>query len=296
MVPRDSSDLPGKPDLERGAARPTDQPAIEQDLFCPECAYNPRGLTSDRCPECGYDLESIRAPVSGIPWVYRKEMGRFRAYWKTVGLVMFRQKRFCDEMARPVSYADSQSFRWVTVLHTYLPVLPATFLQYGLAWPAPFDEEVLDFLFSTVWPIGVVHVAILLFLAAATGVPSYFFHPRGAQVALQNRAIALSYYACGPLAVTALPLAAAVIGVAVGPDRRVGLGFMLIAALVPMGQVLAWWTDLVRINRRVMPQRKGATVLVEMLLPVLWLALGALILVGLPLVVSIVLLVFGNIT
>ena len=29
----------------------------ERDIVCPGCAYNLRGLTSDRCPECGDRLE-----------------------------------------------------------------------------------------------------------------------------------------------------------------------------------------------------------------------------------------------
>ena len=29
----------------------------DRDIVCPGCAYNLRGLTSDRCPECGDQLE-----------------------------------------------------------------------------------------------------------------------------------------------------------------------------------------------------------------------------------------------
>ncbi len=95
--------------------------SIAQDIFCQDCGYNLRGLTGDRCPECGRSLEGLRSNVSKIPWVRRKEIGRFRAYWKTVWFVMFRQRQFCDEMARLVNYRDSQYFRWLTVLFACLP-------------------------------------------------------------------------------------------------------------------------------------------------------------------------------
>src|SRR3990172_2603904 len=100
-------------------------PEIRQDLFCQTCGYNLRGLTGNRCPECGGSLDGVRSLIPQIPWMYRKDTGRFRAYWRTVWFVMFRQAQFCDEMARPVSFRDSQSFRWITVLSVSTPcVLP----------------------------------------------------------------------------------------------------------------------------------------------------------------------------
>ena len=184
--------------------------AIQYDLFCQTCGYNLRGLTGDRCPECGRSLETIRATTSLIPWVYRKKLGQFRAYWRTVWLVMFRQRRFCDEMARPVSYADAQRFRWATILHAYAPVLLLTISVYVGAWPILFRDPLWNQLFVAVWPAIGVHFCIVLFLAAVTGVPGYFFHPDHLPVELQNRAIALSCYTCGPLALTVVPVAAVV--------------------------------------------------------------------------------------
>jgi hypothetical protein len=39
-------------------------PAVEQDLRCPLCEYNLRGLTEPRCPECGaaFDWDEVRDP------------------------------------------------------------------------------------------------------------------------------------------------------------------------------------------------------------------------------------------
>ncbi len=268
------------------------EPAIPFDIFCQQCGYNLRGLTGGRCPECGYSLESVRSKVSGIPWVYRKEMGRFRAFWRTVGFTMFRQRRFCDEMARPVSYADSQRFRWMIVLHVYAPVLLMT-VGIGL-WAAVFGgrsaaswvwrEPLIVEAFEAVWPVVVSHVCLLAFLAAATGIPSYFFHPKTLPLDQQNRAVALSYYGCGPLAIAGLAVLAACVGWALSADSMWGLGLLLLAGILPFAQLAAWWIDLIHLSRRIMPQCARRTLLVGLSVPVLWSAAFVLIFFALPLI------------
>jgi hypothetical protein len=266
-----------------GAAAQAEQhPVIPDDLFCPQCGYNLRGLVSDRCPECGYSIDTVRSMTSGIPWVLRKDLGRFRAYWKTVSLVMFRHRRFCDEIVRHVSYADSQSFRWVTVGHAYLPVLLATMALYALAPSEPFRDEVFDWLWASVWPVAVLHLCILLFLAAITGVPSYFFHPNGVPVYWQNRAIAMSYYASGPLALTFVPVLAVVGAYGFWAIDYLASLFVLAGLLFPVVQAVAWWLDLIHISRRVVSQRPRWPIVVGVCVPVLWLILAGLIFVTLP--------------
>ena len=78
--------------------------AISHDLFCTGCGYNLRGITGDRCPECGHDLTALRSPVSQIPWVRRREIGRFRDYWLTAWMDCARNRRFFEEHARPVKF------------------------------------------------------------------------------------------------------------------------------------------------------------------------------------------------
>ncbi len=208
-------------------------------------------------------------------------------------MVMFRQRAFGEEMARPVSYADAQRFRWLTVLFLHTPLLLATMVMYVLTWPAPFKDPFWDAAYAAVWPVAVLHLCFLLFLAAATGVPGYFFHPRDLPVEMQNRAIAMSYYACGPLAMAVLPAATGVAALAIGFDGQVGLGLLLLAILLPGGQLAAWWLDLIHITRRIMPQRKGRAVLVAVCVPALWFLLGGLIFFGLPLLLLYVLIILA---
>src|SRR5687768_10793324 len=59
------------------------------DLLCPACGYDLRGTTGGRCSECGLEIDPAALARSGVPWAYRKEMGRVRAFLKTAWLVTF---------------------------------------------------------------------------------------------------------------------------------------------------------------------------------------------------------------
>jgi hypothetical protein len=41
-----------------------------ESLYCPECAYDLRGIPEGRCPECGFGFE--RAAVRSIAWLHLK--------------------------------------------------------------------------------------------------------------------------------------------------------------------------------------------------------------------------------
>jgi hypothetical protein len=264
-------------------------PAIAQDLFCQTCGYNLRGLTGNRCPECGGSLDGVRSLIPQIPWVYRKEIGWFRAYWRTVWFVMIRQARFCDEMARPVSYRDCQSFRWVTVLMTAIPFVPPL-LALHLTWkPQSFSNDLVSASSATIaagWPLLIFNVCCLLFLAAATGVPSYFFHPRDIPVEQQNRAIALSYYACGPLVFLTLPILTCAAAILTGEARNpaISMLFIVLTVTLPIGAIAPWWLDLIHLARRLVPQRPQRAVYLAVCVPILWFLLALAFLVGIPFV------------
>ncbi len=50
------------------------------------------------------------------------------------------------------------------------------------------------------WPALIGLVSAFLVFVILTGFHTYFFHPRALSVVQQNRAVALAYYACAPLA------------------------------------------------------------------------------------------------
>ncbi|MCH9034411.1 MAG: hypothetical protein IID42_07895 [Planctomycetes bacterium] len=277
---------------------------IETDILCPSCSYNLRGLTSNRCPECGLALDAVRDHTSQIPWVHRKKIGWYRAYWKTVWFVTTRRRQMSTETAMPVSYRDAQKFRWLTVLHAYLPILAATAVLYTQApasWTAPGSSfpglmatrpalalpgfmatrpAWLALAFLEIWPVALVHLGILLWLAAATGVASYFFHPRDLPVHLQNRAVALSYYANAALAFTFVPLLLGwMIWESFGIDSWLTITLVSVILSIQLG---AWAFDSVGILVRTPGIRSARVRVMAVLLPVLWLVLAVVIIPGVP--------------
>jgi hypothetical protein len=244
-------------------------PALPEGLFCPECDYDLRALTSARCPECGFELEALRSLESQIPWVHRRKLGRFRAYWKTVWLVTFRSRRFLQEMARPVSYSDTQSFRWITTLHAWVASV-----IYVCVWPYFNAYGAAD---HSLWEWTLSLGCALLWLSAWTGIPSWFFHPEWLPVERQNRAVALSYYACAPLAWTpaAVGLLAGVCFAAFGNDDA-SIIYPLSALCIGTAALTLWWFTLLRLGRGSL-RRAGPVAGIALGVPALWLALFLLV-------------------
>jgi hypothetical protein len=200
-------------------------PDLAEGLFCPECGYDLRGTTSDRCPECGLAIDRAAMSVSRIPWVHRRRIGRFRAYWRTVRLVTFKPRQLVDEMNRPIRLSDARRFWLITVFLAWIPIA---------AWPvagAWNEVDASSFLTPGVrlgWLLeaGVFLIfllAIWLFLLLATGSLSNWFHSRSLTAARQERALALSYYACAPLAWMWLPSLLATFWLGAGDLRLRGL-------------------------------------------------------------------------
>jgi len=241
---------------------------FSQDLFCQDCGYNLRGLTGDRCPECGRSLAGLRSDVSQIPWVHRKKIGRFRAYWKTVWFVMFRQRQFCDEMVRPVSFVDSQLFRWWTIGIAFLPCILAAGFCDVLNTQSPTHNEVFLIFWTTRYALF-LHFGAILFLIAATGIPSYFFESPTVDVTLRNRAIALSYYACSPLSLLVLPVLTTVSFLNM-KETNIQLFFMLCSGLFPLALLAIWWLDLIHLSLRLMPENHRRANLLGLFVPLLW--------------------------
>ena len=77
-------------------------------IICPACGYDLRAMSGDRCPECGHSINRASLAGTQIPWTFRKGIGRWRAYWKTVALALFEPRRLAMEVAHPLTTLDAQ--------------------------------------------------------------------------------------------------------------------------------------------------------------------------------------------
>src|SRR5262245_46881790 len=118
------------------------QAAITE-LYCPECGYDLQGLGSDRCPECGHEIDRTTLGQSVLPWVQRKSVGTYRAFWKTVSMATFRPKFLAREMSSPARFDDAVKFRRLVVLHALVPLgLLATVLYIIILYEARLGQGV----------------------------------------------------------------------------------------------------------------------------------------------------------
>ena len=172
-------------------------------LFCPHCGYDLRTLTINQCPECGGAVDEKSLREISIPWQGRADIGRWRALWRTAWRVTFKTKAFCQSVALPVSYADARRFQYTVVGAFFISFVITVIILAANAWGLDLLADQAQWLgFSG---LGASLLAVLYFaclglcLLLGTGIHTYWFHPSKLTIEQQNRAIALSYYACAPL-------------------------------------------------------------------------------------------------
>jgi predicted RNA-binding Zn-ribbon protein involved in translation (DUF1610 family) len=263
------------------------------DLVCHECGYDLRAISSEKCPECGQKIDRAGMSVSRIPWAHRDAIGRVRAYWRTNLLVVFRPKRLAGEIARPVSFADAQRFRHVTVLLAWLPVFVIFVVTLAINWneatagihiPAArfgWFLEAMCFLslLPTAW----------LALLMISGVGSYFFHPTSISVLQQNRAIALSYYTCAPLAWLWLAAAFSSIAIAISstdwgqwnPGQKLVVAATCFAVGFFVAIVAIGWSRTTILMQRTTHCGPGRSIAMAVYLPLAW-GICAVLAMGVP--------------
>lgn len=172
-----------------------EHPPLPADLYCPDCGYNLRGLTSRRCPECGLALDFLESETPIIPWERRRELGRFRAYWQTVLMVMFRNKLFCRAFYQPISDGDARSFRRLSILQAWL----STLLAFVAFWSFESDAAAGLVRFLGAWFVAYIYACFFLFLCAVTAWPGAVFASLVQTNEQRSRAVALGRYACAGL-------------------------------------------------------------------------------------------------
>jgi hypothetical protein len=288
------------------------------DLVCPDCGYSLRGVEqSERCPECGWRIDrTASAAQSRIPWVHRRDIGRIRAYLRTVALSTWRIKELAQEVARPVDDRAGRRFATVTAILASVPVVAIllnAMARYGPNVFNPSDADtfvlsrtipaqadaVLPFAAGvTLWPIPPLASVLTLWLI--TRVPAMWFAPEGGlSEQRRQRAEALSYYTSAPLLF--IPWAAIIY---LGADelRRLSSAWMEIAftlrlfavCLAALGLLAAWLNPILLLRRTT--HASGLRMLATAIgMPITWCLCAAVGSVVMPWVVGYVWLMIDSV-
>ncbi|HEX3357436.1 MAG TPA: hypothetical protein VHS31_10735 [Tepidisphaeraceae bacterium] len=181
-------------------------PAIleaSRDPLCPSCGYNLRGLSSNRCPECGEQFDPEKLAAANIPWLKRAAIGTWAAYWQTVLFAMIHPLDFADEIwnAQRLDPAAARSFRRITLFIADMAVLVAVFAIWLNTTRSyhPWGGLIRDTITSTL--IAMVFLYLSTDLANSGLVPWSMYD----EFAWRR---AMCQYCCAPLAF--LPLVTAI--------------------------------------------------------------------------------------
>jgi hypothetical protein len=277
------------------------------EIFCPQCGYDLRGIESARCPECGHEIDRTGLAKSQIPWTWRGQtIGRWRAYWRTVGLGSWRIGWLAGEVNRPVDGRDARRFATITALIAGLPVavlLIATMISEGgtnslnplsgpshrqrqdSLLPPAADAQIPYAAGMTAWPV--MPIAVVLFVWLVTRSTRLWFYWSGGGVSAQQRERAqlLSYYAAAPLVFTLLGVASISYLLAITYRQRSVEEWMEIAFIGGGCGIIflcfAWyWFNALRLLRRTTRASALRMIWTAFALPGTWYACGVIVFVG----------------
>jgi len=269
-------------------------------VFCPHCGYDVRTLTGDTCPECGGAIDRGDLEQAQLPWTRRDELSYPRRLLGTLWRVTFRTKRVAQAIARPVDLGEALRFRRHVVAWVYTLVVIATVVAWRLGeYETPWSAG--GFSAALIAGATIAALAMLgVFLHAWTGVHTYWFHPRERSVEHQNRAIALSYYACAPLLLWwpgVLVFEAGVLVMRLADTMRSDTAFyggiMLMGAgaagvVIP---AIMFLSNCLVLAKLAAGRSAGSLTAMSVLLPATWIALAALLVIGVPAALAFVALV-----
>jgi hypothetical protein len=185
-------------------------------MYCPGCGYDLRGLSSDRCPECGLTIDTVHSGI--IPWERRKEIGYFKSFFRTLVLATFHPTQLARATGAPIDVRSATLFRWIVRLLATAPCILLFVLgaasSGGLSAmitiepPTPggldpsWEPRFLWTAGAVFWPT--LPVAFALSCILATGTAPWFFMKR-LELVRRSRAMAFSFYLCAPLGWIPIP-------------------------------------------------------------------------------------------
>ena len=193
----------------------SDPPIPQSPLLCPRCGYDLRGTTSGVCSECGRPFTRELLLAQTLPWLRRRNIGRVRAFVKTVLLATLNGRAWHQQMLLPLELREAARFFWASgvILLLFAMGGVAFFLwtvglgpflldtrDAGIPWM--FEPRMLWSVGMTRWPALFVYVTLLV-VEWGAGLRSCFRRVGGQN---PTQAEAAGCYAVAPLLM--LPVAA----------------------------------------------------------------------------------------
>jgi hypothetical protein len=190
----------------------------EAERYCVDCGYNLRGLSADRCPECGQSIDT--AAAWAIPWESRRRIGYVRSFWRTLIAATFGVKRLARAVSQPVDANAAMRFRILVAILMALPPSVLLWIVINVAGGVGFlnvwnpnmlvSPRVPAWETAILWSAGATLRAVLpagLFIAIliASGAVGYWTRARDISLQQRIRAAAVSGYLFAPLSMIFIP-------------------------------------------------------------------------------------------
>jgi hypothetical protein len=271
--------------------------------LCPNCDYDLRGLSSNRCPECGLLVGNVGALV--VPWEFGARMGRTRALWRTIRLATFHPRRLACAIEGAMDRSAALKFQWtVAAIASAVPMLLlgaamrhliglGIFDLYQRQWDWSQAAQSRSWEPQLLWLAGATCIPILpigafvTFLLAA-GSARMWFGGRALLPERRERGKCLASYACAPLAWSVIPamlFAGFLILTLWDLDQREWIdSISMILRYAAIGTAVAilgaWWNTSLRLLHRATGCGLGKIAAAAIGLPIEW-ALCAVIGLGL---------------
>ncbi|MDP6545985.1 MAG: hypothetical protein QGH60_18550 [Phycisphaerae bacterium] len=230
------------------------------------------------------ELETLSEtpPPPKIPWERRKHIGRFRAYWRTAKMVMFSPCDLEQFLDAPVCEKHAKKFRRVTVQLTFLitlGVLGALMVKTCMLIDSPgFEMRQLKSAASMVLARMGMAVLSLIGLFLATRSLEWFSSPKYFDPERQDKAIALSCYACGPILIVTIVGAVASLLTIMAVSATDTTPATNVITLAWWSIFLAWWPASVQAIHFTTGQNARRTTIAAIALPLIW--IGQQLLMG----------------